>query len=211
MGSEQGAGGRGDLMQEAGGRGHLLQEARSQGQESSGRSGEGEEREERRRWEEEQNRLKEDEVRLEEEVEVKRKQKEVVRRREEEEKLGGGEEGGGKHVEPDENQNTEMRTGSGRQGSLLDGDNIPLIDVALTPQEEGEEREQGEEEEKGDVDDDEGEEVAPLPCSEEGWRPHSASLSLRKEGSRGRSRGSVSSLGVTLQVTISATSGHHYH
>ena len=89
----------------------------------------------------------------------------------------------------DENQNT-THAAPLRQGSLiLEDDNIPLIDVCISSEEEEEEEE----------------EVAPLPGPElNPWRPKSASLSLRQDGTggsggRGRNRGSISSLGIGVQ------------
>ena len=70
----------------------------------------------------------------------------------------------------DENQNTTVIVNPLRQGSLiLEDDNIPLIDVCISSEEEEEEEEV--------------EEVAPLPASElDPWRPKSGSLSLRQDG-----------------------------
>ena len=70
----------------------------------------------------------------------------------------------------DENQNTTVIVNPLRQGSLiLEDDNIPLIDVCVSSDEEEEEEEV--------------EEVAPLPAPElDPWRPKSGSLSLRQDG-----------------------------
>ena len=69
----------------------------------------------------------------------------------------------------------------------MEDDNIPLIDVCISGEEEEEEKE----------------EVAPLPGPEhDPWRPKSASLSLRQDGGAGRggrNRGSISSLGIGVQ------------
>ena len=94
----------------------------------------------------------------------------------------------------DENQNTTLANPL-RQGSLiLEDDNIPLIDVCISSEEEEEEEEV-----------EEVEDVAPLPGPElDPWRPKSASLSLRQNGGDGvvrggRNRGSISSLGIGPQ------------
>jgi hypothetical protein len=93
-----------------------------------------------------------------------------------------------KAQQPDENQNTALAAPERQASVLLDDDNIPLIDLCPSSEED-------DKEEEGVTEDEEDEEVGPLPAPEDGWRPKSCSLSLRTGEGRGRSRGSVASLG----------------